>query len=336
MNTSFLSAGAGLLMAACLLAGCKNKAAADGGAAGGEAQVSVPAVSFSGDSALAFVVRQCDFGPRVPNTEAHTRCGDYIAAKFRSYGLEVTEQKAVLTAWDGTKLNNRNIIAAYKPERKERVVLCAHWDSRPWADADPDSAKHRLPVMAANDGASGVAVLLEVARQLSRLNPAVGVDLICFDCEDYGLPYWGETSGEEEGWCLGSEYWSRNPHVAGYAARFGILLDMVGGRDARFHYEAFSLEYAQTVVGKVWSAAQTAGAGQYFPQSDGGYVTDDHVPMNRYARIPTIDIIPFGGNSGYSFCPVWHTTHDTPDAISAETLRAVGQTLLQVLHEEKP
>lgn len=336
MNKSILSACAGLLTVACALAGCKNKAAADGGAAGRDAQDAPVGVSFSGDSALASVVRQCGFGPRVPNTEAHARCGDYIAEKFRSYGLTVTEQKAVLPAWDGTKLENRNIIAAYKPGLKERVVLCAHWDSRPWADADPDSAKHRLPVMAANDGASGVAVLLEVARLLPRLDPAVGVDLICFDCEDYGLPYWAEASGDGEGWCMGSEYWSRNPHTPGYTARFGILLDMVGGRDARFHYEGFSLEYAQAVVGKVWSAAQTAGAGRYFPQSDGGYVTDDHVPMNRYARIPTIDIIPFAEQGGYSFCPVWHTTHDTPDAVSAETLRAVGQTLLQVLHEERP
>lgn len=337
MKTPLLPLAASLLLSGMALCGCKQKAATDsGGEAGGQVATATD-VAFCADSAMAFVTEQCAFGPRVPNSEAHTRCGDYIAAKFRSYGLTVTEQKAVLTGWDGVKLNNRNIIAAYQPENKTRVVLCAHWDSRPWADADPDSAKHREPVMAANDGASGVAVLIEVARLLSQLKPAVGVDLICFDSEDYGRPYWAEDgSGDGEDWCLGSTYWSKTPHESGYTARFGILLDMVGGLDARFHYEGFSLEYAQAIVGKVWSAAQIAGSGHYFPQADGGYVTDDHVPMNRHAGIPTIDIIPFGNDLSHSFSSTWHTTHDTPENIDPETMRAVGQTLLQVLAEEQP
>lgn len=336
MRISLLTAAATLLLGSAALCGCKHKAASETGNADPAGETAATGVAFSGDSALASVVKQCEFGARVPNSEAHALCGDYIAAKFRAYGLSVTEQKTVLTGWDGVKLNNRNIIAAYKPERKERVILCAHWDSRPWADADPDSSKHHEPVMAANDGASGVAVLLEVARLLPQLNPAVGVDLICFDCEDYGRPYWAEDGNGEDDWCLGSTYWSKNPHQEGYTARYGILLDMVGDPDARFHYEGFSLEYAQAIVGKVWSAAQTAGSARYFPQADGGYVTDDHVPMNRYAGIPTIDIIPFGSDLGHSFSPTWHTTHDTPENISAETLRAVGQTLLQVLAEERP
>lgn len=333
MKHPILTAAAVLLMAGAAVTACKPKAGTGSHSASADTATAATPVAFCADSAMASVERQCSFGPRVPNTEAHRRCGDYIANAFRSRGLTVTEQTATLTAWDGTKLNARNIIASYRPELTARVLLCAHWDSRPWADADPDSTKHRQPVMAANDGASGVAVLLEVGRLLRELNPAVGVDLICFDAEDYGRPYWAED-GAQDDWCLGSRYWSRTPHTAGYTARFGILLDMVGGADARFHYEGFSLEYAQAVVGKVWSAAQTAGAGAYFPQADGGYVTDDHVPVNQYAGIPTIDIIPFDPAPGHSFAPGWHTTHDTPDRISPATLRAVGQTVLQVLADE--
>lgn len=291
-------------------------------------------VKFSSDSAMAYVEAQCAFGPRVPNSEAHRRCGDYIAAKFRSLGLDVTEQRATFTAWDGTRLDGRNIIASWRPGQKERVLICAHWDSRPWADADPDSSKHREPVMAANDGASGVAVMLEVARKLAELRPAVGVDFICFDAEDYGAPYWGDAPEDGSDWCLGSAYWASHPHRPGYTARYGILLDMVGGQDARFCHEGFSLQYAQDVVARVWSAAETAGAADYFLNAEGGYAVDDHKPLNEVAGIPTIDIIPYVPSAPSSFGATWHTTADTPDNISPATLAAVGQTLLQVLAEE--
>lgn len=316
------------------LAACKNNSpAANASGLSGEAEAT--SVKFNADSAYASVEKQCSFGPRTPNSEAHRQCGDYIAEKFRSYGLEVTEQKAVLTGWDGNKLNSRNIIASYAPEAKERVIVCAHWDSRPWCDADPDSANHRKPVMAANDGASGVAVMLEMARLAKELNPAVGIDFICFDAEDYGRPYWAPPSEDDNDWCLGSQYWAAHPHKEGYSALYGILLDMVGGRDARFHYEGFSLKYAQGIVGKVWAAAQTAGAAEYFPQAEGTYAQDDHLSLNEIAGIPTIDIIPYSETSEHVFGETWHTTHDTPQNISRETLRAVGQTLLQVLSEEK-
>ncbi len=298
--------------------------------------VEVCPVQFNGDSAFAFVEKQCDFGARTPNSDAHRLCGDFLVEKFRSYGLDIVEQKMPLTAWDGKTLQSRNIIASYLPENADRIVLCAHWDCRPWCDEDPDEANHRQPVMGANDGASGVAVLLEVARNLKELKPTIGIDFICFDAEDYGCPYWADNAATDgSDWCLGSQYWAKNPHKAGYAARYGILLDMVGGKDARFHYEGFSLRYAQDVVGKVWSAAHTAGMEQYFPQTDGTYATDDHLPMNEVAGIPTIDIIPYYEGE-HSFSPTWHTVNDTPEHISRETLTAVGQTVLQVLSEEKP
>lgn len=291
-------------------------------------------VVFDGDSALAFARAQCEFGPRTPNSPALEKCGDYIVAQFKAAGLAVTEQRTKVTGWDGKQLGCRNIIAAFHPERKDRVVLAAHYDSRPWAEKDADSTRHRTPVMAADDGASGVAVLLEVARHLQKLNPQIGVDLVCFDAEDYGAPYWAPENkrDDESTFCLGSQYWSKNIS-ADYKPRYGILLDMVGGADNRFYFEGFSLRYAQPVVTKVWDAARLAEAGDYFVQESGGFITDDHLPMNNIAGIPTIDIIAFNPDGG--FPAHWHTTGDTMDKLSAKTLRAVGQTLLQVLSEER-
>lgn len=289
-------------------------------------------VAFSADSAFAYVKAQCDFGPRVPGSTAHQRCGDYIAQQFKAFGLTVTEQTAPLAAWDGKTFTCRNIIASYRPEMTDRVIICAHWDSRPWADADPDATKHDQPVMAANDGASGVAVMLEIARLVATLNPAVGIDFICFDLEDYGAPE-GKGPGDGSDWCMGSTYWSGTPHKADYNARYGVLLDMVGGRDARFKYEGYSMKYASDIVARLWDAARTAGAADYFPTTDGGWITDDHVPMNEIARIPTVDVIPCY-DSEPAFGPTWHTTHDTVEAIDPATLQAVGQTLLQLLSQE--
>ena len=177
--------------------------------------------------------------------------------------------------------------------------------------------------------------MLEVARLLGELKPEFGVDFICFDAEDYGVPYWGESTAEGDGsdWCLGSQYWAAHPHVPGYQARFGILLDMVGGADARFCYEGFSLRYARDVVVRVWDAAQRAGAADLFVQAEGGYAQDDHLPVNEVAGIPCIDIIPCIEGE-HTFGATWHTVNDTPEHISRQTLRGVGQTLVQFLYEQ--
>lgn len=317
-----------------LFPSCKNQNVASQQTAADT--VAVTQVVFDADSAFASVVAQCDFGARVPGSSAHTKCADYIVSRFKALGLTVTEQKAQLRRWDGENLNSRNIIASYRPELAERIIIAAHWESRPWADADPDSSKHHQPVMAANDGASGVAVMLEVARKLAELKPAVGIDFICFDAEDGGTPYWAEDKSPADGsdWCLGSQYWAKHPHAEGYKARYGILLDMVGGQDARFCYEGTSLRYARDVMVRVWDAAQRAGAADLFQQKEGGYAQDDHVYMNEVAGIPTIDIIPFLEGE-HTFGSTWHTTADTPENISKQTLKGVGQTLLQFLSEER-
>ena len=306
--------------------------------------------AFNADSAFAFCQAQCNFGPRTMNSDAHERCGEWIADKFRQYGCTIKLQKADLKGYDGTLLKSTNIIASYQPEATTRILLCAHWDSRPWADNDPDSTNHKTPVMAANDGASGVAVMLEVARLLrDSLNTSpslnregqggslpIGIDFVCFDAEDWGFPMW-ETNREDPGdtWALGAQHFAANL-PQGYEARYGILLDMVGGEGAQFFKEGMSMQYANAIVNKVWAAAKAAGYASYFPDREGGYVTDDHLPLNKTAGIPTIDIIPFYPDcTASSFGPTWHTVNDDMQHIDKNTLKAVGQTIIQVLFSEE-
>jgi Zn-dependent M28 family amino/carboxypeptidase len=291
---------------------------------------------FCADSAYLYCQAQCDFGPRTMNSKAHDDCEKWIISKFESFGMQVTPQKAVLKGYDGTSLNSTNIIASYRPDLTDRVLLCAHWDSRPWADNDPDEANWKTPVMAANDGASGVAVMLEIARLLSKDTLQLGIDFICFDAEDWGVPQWNEDNFDSDSWALGAQYWSTNLHKKGYRARFGILLDMVGGQGAQFYKEAMSVQYANHIVEKVWRAAQVVGYGSMFPSQQGTGVTDDHISVNTKAKIPTIDIIPYYPNCEQSsFGPTWHTVNDDMEHIDKNTLQAVGQTLIQVLFSEK-
>jgi hypothetical protein len=286
--------------------------------------------NFSADSAYAFCKMQCDYGPRTMNSEAHEQCGAWIAAKFQGYGLKVTEQRATLKGYDGTPLLSNNIIASYRPDLQQRILLCAHWDSRPWADNDPDEANWKKPVMGANDGASGVAVMIEIARLLSTDTLGLGVDFICFDAEDWG------AEGNDDSWALGAQYWSAHPHADGYKARYGILLDMVGGEGAHFCHEGYSKYFAPDVVARVWKSAQVAGFSSFFPQRDGGTITDDHVPVNQVAGIPCIDIIPYYPDCrASSFGSTWHTVSDDMNHIDRSTLKAVGQTLVQVLFSEE-
>lgn len=327
MNISKILCGLGL---AALLAACGGSKKTE------NSTVTMTPVgpAFSADSAYSYCERQCAFGPRTMNSEAHDLCGQWIAGKFRSLGLQVTEQQAQLTGYDGTVLRSTNIIAAYKPELSDRIMLCAHWDSRPWADNDPDEGNWHKPVMAANDGASGVAVMLEVARLLTD-TLRIGVDFVCFDAEDWGVPQWSDAPDASDSWALGAQYWAEHPHVDGYKPRYGILLDMVGGQGAKFCRELYSKRYAPAVVNRVWQSAQVVGFGSYFPQSDGGMITDDHVPVNQVAGIPCIDIIPYYPDcEASSFGPTWHTVNDDMQHIDHHTLQAVGQTLVQVIFSE--
>lgn len=293
---------------------------------------------FNADSAYAFTKQQCDFGPRDMNSKGHDACEAWIISKFKSYGCKVTTQKADLKGYDGTMLKSTNIMAQYNPSATTRILLCAHWDSRPWADNDPDSTNWHKPILAANDAASGVAVMLEIARLLQKnpLPSGFGVDFVCFDAEDWGTPQW-EANQDNEGdtWALGAQYFASNL-PQGYEARYGILLDMVGGLNAKFYQEGMSKQFAPEIVKKVWKAARQAGFGSFFPRQDGGMITDDHIPVNKQAGIPTIDIIPYYPDCEQStFGPTWHTLADNMDNIDRNTLKAVGQTVIQVLFSEK-
>lgn len=298
-------------------------------------QQDTPAPAFDAKQAHTFIKEQCDFGPRVPNSQAHQTCGEYLAAQFESFGCTVTNQYADLKAFDGTVLKGRNIIASVNPEATQRILLCAHWDSRPWADNDSNPDKHRTPIDGANDGASGVAVMLEIARQIQQHPVGIGIDFICFDAEDYGRPSWEpDEQSDEMYWCLGSQHWAAHPHVKEYKARFGILMDMVGGRGNSFAQEMVSLYYAPQVVRNVWNTAHRLGYGDYFPKSQGGYLIDDHVPVNQIAGIPCIDIVPHHEDGPSSFGATWHTVDDTPENIDPLVLKAVGQTVMQVIYNE--
>lgn len=289
---------------------------------------------FDSDSAYAYVKNQVDFGPRVPNSAAHKSCGDYLISELQRFGANVTEQKADLKAFDGNVLHARNIIGSYNPENKNRILLFAHWDTRPFSDQDPDESKHRNPVQGANDGASGVGVLLEVARALNEKSPNLGVDIIFFDAEDYGTPEFMDAPAGDW-WCLGSQYWAKNPHVPNYTARFGILLDMVGAPDATFNKEYYSKQYANSIVEKVWSTARDLGYGRNFVDKDGGGIMDDHIPVNQYRHIPSIDVIQYDSTTPSGFGWYWHTSKDDMNSIDKNTLKAVGQTVLEVVYKEK-
>lgn len=290
---------------------------------------------FNADSAYIYLQEQCDFGPRTMNSTAHDKCEKWIIQKFKQYGCKVTTQKATLNGYDGTPLRSTNIIASYNPEATTRIMFCAHWDCRPWADNDPDSTNWHKPIVAANDAASGVGVMIELARILKGSGLELGVDFICFDAEDYGTPQWFEGEDPGDTWALGAQYFANNL-PEGYAPRYGILLDMVGGVGAKFYREGMSMQYAPAIVKKVWNAARQVGYGSYFPKDDGGMITDDHIPVNQTANIPCIDVIPYYPDCAQSsFGPTWHTIADNMDNIDKNTLKAVGQTMVQVLFTEK-
>ncbi len=296
-------------------------------------EVKVP--EFNADSAFYFVKKQTDFGPRVPGTEAHAECAAWLVATLKRFTPEVTVQDFKARVYDNRIFEGQNIIASFKPEFQRRIFLSSHWDSRPYADHDPDPSKHNTPIDGANDGASGTGVLLEIARQMSMQLPNVGVDIVLFDLEDYGPPQDKQAGQNAENWGLGSQYWAKNPHTFHYSANYGILLDMVGAADAQFPREGYSVYYASDVVDKVWSIARSLGYGDYFTDKTGGYITDDHYFVNTLADIPTIDIIHMDeSSSNGSFYEYWHTVNDNIQHIDPSTLKVVGQTLLTVIYKE--
>lgn len=324
-----------LLMSSC--SSCQSSKTLTKGATENSATLTYKQISpqFDADSAYMFVKKQVDFGPRTPNSAAHIECGDYLAAKLQEYGAQVIEQKTILNTYNGIALDARNIIGVYNPDKEKRILLFAHWDTRPFADQDKDKTKRMQPILGANDGASGVGVLLEIARQLNQLPVEIGIDIVFFDAEDWGQPSYERNHVPGNWYCLGSQYWAENPHTANYRANFGILLDMVGGTNATFYKEGYSVEYASNITEKVWRLASRLGYGEYFINKKGGYITDDHVAVNQHHRAPSINIIQSSDDTQHGFGNYWHTHNDNMDIIDTATLKAVGQTVLEVIYTEK-
>jgi glutaminyl-peptide cyclotransferase len=288
---------------------------------------------FSGDQAYNYVQQQVDFGPRVPNSAAHQACASWLVETLQSHGLETSVQRATVQSYNGIDLNISNIMGRYKPDAQERILLCAHWDTRPYADRD--SEQRNKPIDGANDGGSGVGVLLELARALGSAEtaPGIGVDIVFFDAEDYGKPESAMSGSGNDSWCLGSQYWSANLPIAGYAPRYAILLDMVGASNAVFPKEGASVYYAKDVVEKVWGIGQAMGHKDYFANISGNPITDDHIYLNTVAGIPTIDIIHYE-MARLDFGDFHHTHRDNMDIIDAGSLQVVGEVLLQVIYQE--
>jgi len=311
-----------------VLAGCKHKQPETTATPGVDySQVAVPA--FSADSAYRYTAEQVAFGPRIPGSKAWRECADYLAAQMRRWCDTVVLQDFRTPLWDGSTVPGRNIIASLNPLASKRVLLAAHWDSRRWADHDPDANQQHSPVPGANDGASGVATLMEMARVMSQMPPSVGVDFIFFDVEDQGIPEWAERY-EDDTWCKGSQYWAEHPHTPYYTAIYGVLLDMVGTEKPRFTKEQISLRYAPNIMNKYWAAAAALGYDHVFINQQTDPILDDHLYVNQMAGIPMIDIVQ--NSPGISFFPYWHTLQDDLSHVDRNTLQMMGTVLLKTIY----
>ncbi len=287
--------------------------------------------TFNADSAYLYIQHQVDFGPRVPNSLAHAKCHQYLVKKLKSFSADVTTQEASIKRYDGLDLNMKNIIAIFNKDANKRILLCAHWDSR--FTADNDTKDIEKPILGANDGGSGVGVLLEIARQLSLSPIQVGVDIIFFDIEDQGQPN-GDDYQVAHSWCLGSQYWANNPHIEDYFADFGILLDMVAGENAKFTKEGVSRQFASRILDEIWSIAGSIGFANFFVNEKTPPIIDDHLYVNNLIHIPTINIVEYDANTHNRFNAHHHKHSDNMDIIDHTTLKAVGQTVLEVLYRQ--
>lgn len=320
------------LALALTMGSCSMKSSAEKPAVTDAESANLEAVAFNADSAYNYIERQVNFGKRVPGTPSHDECAEWLTTKLAEFSDTVEVQEGTVTAFNGDRLPVKNIFGRINPSASDRVLLLAHYDSRPWADGEPDAAKREQPIDGANDGASGVGVILEIARVLKANNFQGGVDYLFVDAEDYGVPSHLDTDGKsEDSWCLGTQFWTRGmPYTPNNRPRFAILLDMVGGYGARFHREYFSEMYASPINDLVWATANRLGYGASFVNELGNPITDDHIYLLK-ASISTIDIIENKNPQTGSFNPTWHTLDDNISNIDKSTLKAVGETVSHVV-----
>lgn len=298
----------------------------------GKKQAVIDRPAFSADSAYHYIETQMSFGPRVPNGQGHTDCVIYLVHQLRRFGADVTLQKGTMTDYSGRVQPVMNIIGRFNhSESTSPVLLCAHYDTRPWCDQEEDYANRFMNVPGANDGASGVGVLLEVARQISmKEDLATPVDIVFFDCEDMGTPDFYTGEQRENTWCLGSQLFADeylNPEVR---YQYGILLDMVGAPDARFPREYYSSQYAENYQERIWRTARDLGYGRYFEDRLSYPIVDDHYYLNL-AGVPCVDIIHYDMQRSTGFPEWWHTRRDDMGNIDKSSLQAVGEVVMALL-----
>lgn len=300
------------------------------------ATIEAPTVPrFNRDSAYAYIEKQVSFGPRVPGSPAHQACKEWIVAQMESFGAQVSQQDFEATIFNGQTLPGTNIFAQINPQSTQRLLLGAHWDSRIVADSPLSTERQEEAVLGADDGASGVGILMELARLLAQDSSLdIGIDIVFFDIEDNGA---NGNNGLPDTWALGAQYWSRNLPYGATRPEYGILLDMVGAKGARFALEGYSMQYAPSIVDKIWKLAGFLGYSNYFVNQRGGQITDDHYYVNTIARIPMIDIInqqPNTPSTPSGFGAHWHTHNDDMDIIDKATIRTVGKLLVEVIYRE--
>ena len=274
---------------------------------------------FSGDTAFIYLEKQCEFGPRVPGSNAHANCLNYYL-DFMSRHADTVFTQDFMFSFGQPRRTVRavNVISRFQPEQGERILLCAHWDTRPWADSDPDPANHDQPVLGANDGASGVAVLMHLAELIAEFPPNIGIDIVFFDAEDAG------QHQDIESWARGSAAFAKE-YANNFSPRHGILLDMIGDQDLQIYQEQYSVQYAGFLVDLIWNKAAELGISEFIPQPQYA-VYDDHIPLLQ-AGIPCIDIIDFN-------YPQWHTINDTPEYCSPHSLQQVGRVVAAHIYED--
>ncbi len=294
-------------------------------------------VNFNADSAYYFIEKQVSFGPRVPNTQAHEECFRFLKNKLSQYADTVITQDTTLLRFDQTPMKCHNIIGVFYPEKKQRIILFSHWDTRFYADQEPDSAQKVKPIDGANDGASGTAILLEIARIIARKEPEIGVDIIFFDAEDQGQPLDMKIFSPKD-WALGAKAWTENPHFKIFPFKpeylYAIGVDMAGAKNAKFFQEDYSLFYFNYLVKRIWQLAENLGYGNYFVPKYSKPVYHDHVVINKYAGIRAIMILE-NYRKNPPFGDYWHTHNDNLQIIDKQTLKAVGETLVNVIYNEK-
>ena len=310
-----------LIFISILVFGCNNKSEK---VPQDDRQVKIP--SFNADSAYTYIAKQLDFGPRRMNSQAHEECKNWLAQKLGEHGFDVELQEFEAMAYNNELLKATNIHGIYNPEVEERVLLCAHYDTR--HIADKDDQREEEPIDGADDGASGVAVLIEMARLINEANIPMGIDIVFFDAEDHG----SDKPNQDYTWGLGSQYWAKEIRKSDYKYKYGILLDMVGAKNATFRKEGFSMASAKHEVDQIWNLAKQMGKDRYFVDSKTGYITDDHRFIIENARIPMVDIINIQQNGAFGF---YHHRHsDNIDVIDLQTLAAVGQVVTAYVFRE--